>query len=178
MQQFFCLLILLNQRNMFRATESPILGSTFWMYIQLLVQCTDTAVDRCHRGTGRQQRRCIVPKSCTYRQKVLLRMRESVARNILGWFKRINKRKRCCILLVIYIVLLKWCTVTQTSSSFICPMKDFSGTLQIRHSDSTKIKKKLLRITFFKVWKCGEWRREWLWRKFTSISASNLRFEK
>ena len=31
---------------MFRATNSPILRSTFWLYIQLLVQCTDTADDR------------------------------------------------------------------------------------------------------------------------------------
>ena len=36
---------------MFRATNSPILRSTFWLYIQLLVQCT-----------GRQQCRCIIPK--------------------------------------------------------------------------------------------------------------------
>ena len=34
----------------------------FLTYIQLLVQCTDTAADRCH-GTGRQQCRCIVPKA-------------------------------------------------------------------------------------------------------------------
>ena len=32
---------------MFRPTNSPILRSTFWLYIQLLVQCTDTAADRC-----------------------------------------------------------------------------------------------------------------------------------
>ena len=46
---------------------------TFWLYIQLLVQCTASAADRCHgcdgtqfylnRGTGRQQRRCNVPKA-------------------------------------------------------------------------------------------------------------------
>ena len=29
---------------MFRATNSPILRSTFCLYIQLFVQCTDTAV--------------------------------------------------------------------------------------------------------------------------------------
>ena len=33
----------LNQPYMFRATNSPILWSTFWLYIQLLVKCTDTA---------------------------------------------------------------------------------------------------------------------------------------
>ena len=32
-------------------------------YIQLLVQCTDTAADRSHRSTGRQQCRCIGPKA-------------------------------------------------------------------------------------------------------------------
>ena len=38
---------------MFRAINSPILRSTFelLMCIQLLVQCTDTAADRCHGGT-------------------------------------------------------------------------------------------------------------------------------
>ena len=30
---------------MFWATNSPILGSTFRLYIQLLVQCADTAAD-------------------------------------------------------------------------------------------------------------------------------------
>ena len=34
-------------------------------------------------------------------------MGEFVARNMLGWFKKINKRKRCFILLVAYIVLGK-----------------------------------------------------------------------
>ena len=33
-------------------------------------------------------------------------MGEFVARNMLGWFKKINKRKSCCILLVVYIVEL------------------------------------------------------------------------
>ena len=37
---------------MFRATNSPILRSTFWLYIQLLVQCTDTAADLCHGWDG------------------------------------------------------------------------------------------------------------------------------
>jgi len=31
---------------------------------------------------------------------------------------KVNKRKRCCILLDIFIVVLKWCTVTQTWSSW------------------------------------------------------------
>ena len=31
-------------------------------------------------------------------------MGEFVAQNMLGWFKKINKWKSCCILLVVYIV--------------------------------------------------------------------------
>ena len=85
---------------MFRATNSPILRSIFWLYIQLLVPCTDTAAAR---RTGRQQCRCMVPKA-VYSQKMLLRMGEFVARNTLGWFKNIIRRKSCCILLVVYIV--------------------------------------------------------------------------
>ena len=48
----FRLLIFLIQPYMVRATNSPILRSTFWLYIQFLVQCT-----------GRQQCRCIVQKA-------------------------------------------------------------------------------------------------------------------
>jgi hypothetical protein len=48
MQQLFRLLTFLNQPYTFRATNSPILRSTFWLYVQLLVQCADTAADRCH----------------------------------------------------------------------------------------------------------------------------------
>ena len=40
MQQLFRLLIFLNQPYMFRAKNSPILRSTFGLYIQLLVQWT------------------------------------------------------------------------------------------------------------------------------------------
>ena len=43
----FSFINLLNQPYMFRTTDSPILRSNFWLYIQLLVQCTDTAADRC-----------------------------------------------------------------------------------------------------------------------------------
>jgi len=41
----FRLLNFLNQLYMFRATNSPILRSTSWPYVQLLVQCTDIAAD-------------------------------------------------------------------------------------------------------------------------------------
>jgi hypothetical protein len=64
MQQLFRLLTFPIQPYIFRATNSPILRSTFWLYTQLLLQCTDTAADRCHgSGTGRQQCRCIVAKA-------------------------------------------------------------------------------------------------------------------
>jgi len=52
MQQRFGLLIFLIQPYTFRATNSPLLRSTFWLYIQLLVQWTDTAADRCHGWDG------------------------------------------------------------------------------------------------------------------------------
>ena len=44
-------LIFLIQPYMFRAKNSPILRSTF-DYIQLLLQCSDTAADRCHGWDG------------------------------------------------------------------------------------------------------------------------------
>ena len=43
-------------------------------------------------------------KSCICNQKVLPRMGEFVARNMWGWFKKINELKRCCISLVANIV--------------------------------------------------------------------------
>jgi len=52
MQQLFRLLFFLIQPYMFRTTNPPILRSTFWLYIQLLVQCTDAAADRCHGWNG------------------------------------------------------------------------------------------------------------------------------
>ena len=76
----FRLLIFLNQLYMFRATISLILRNTFWLYIQLLIQCTDIAA-------GGQQYRC-----CIHSQKVLIRMGEIFARNMQSWFKKINKR--------------------------------------------------------------------------------------
>ena len=39
---------LLNQSYMFRTTDSPVLRSIFDCILQLLVQYTDTAADRCH----------------------------------------------------------------------------------------------------------------------------------
>ena len=71
---FLHLLIFLIQPYKFRATNSPILRSTFWLYIQLLLQCTDIAADRCHGWEGTdvpsqpwhrclQQCLCIVPKT-------------------------------------------------------------------------------------------------------------------
>ena len=79
---------------MFRATNPPILRSTFWLYIQLLVQCTDIAA-------GRQQYRCIAPKAvyivkkCSWGWAGLSpeTCRADLKRSINGI---------CCILLVAY----------------------------------------------------------------------------
>ena len=55
MQQLFRLLIFLIQPYMFRATNSPILRSTLWLYIHLLVQCTDTAANGSSVGALNQK---------------------------------------------------------------------------------------------------------------------------
>ena len=67
---------------MFQATSLPILRSTFWLYVQLLVQCTDTAADLCHGWDGIN----VPAQPCVgelyQKQKVLLRMGKFVARNM------------------------------------------------------------------------------------------------
>ena len=71
---------------MFRAKNLAILRSTFSYNAPTLLP-TDAMVEvelHLNRGIGRQQRRYIVPKLYIYSQKVLLRMAEFVARNILG----------------------------------------------------------------------------------------------
>ena len=60
MQQLFRLLIFLNQPYVFRATKSPILRSTFF-YIYSFWYNAPTLLPT--GGTGRQQCRCIAPKS-------------------------------------------------------------------------------------------------------------------
>jgi hypothetical protein len=45
-------------------------------------------------------------------------MGEFVARNMLGWFEKINKRKSCCILLVVYIVLFRHCLTNKFQCAF------------------------------------------------------------
>ena len=94
----FSFINLLNQPYMFRVTDSHILRSTFWLYIQLLVQCANNAADRCHGWDGKSvlsqpwHRSAAVSvhctQSCIYSQKVLLRMGEFVARNMWGWIKK------------------------------------------------------------------------------------------
>ena len=68
MQQLFRLLIFLNQPYMFRATNSHILRSNFWLYMQLLVQCTDTAADRWHRSApvGALSQKLHIVKKCSW----------------------------------------------------------------------------------------------------------------
>jgi len=54
MQQLFRSLIILIQPYMLRGRNSLILRSTIGLYrlVQLLVECTDTAADRCHGWDG------------------------------------------------------------------------------------------------------------------------------
>ena len=93
MQQIFRSLIFLIQPYMFRATNSPILRSTFWLYIQLLVQWTDTAADR-----------CIVPKYVYTVEKCSWGWANLSPETCRAELKRLKKRKSC-ILLTIYIVV-------------------------------------------------------------------------
>ena len=83
--------LFLNQPNMFRATNSPILRSTFvdctysfWYNAPLLLPNGAMVEFHLKCGTGRQQKRCIVPKAVHTAKKLLLRMGEFIARNTLG----------------------------------------------------------------------------------------------
>ena len=108
----------LNQPYMFQATNSPILRSTFWLYIQHLLQCPDNTANRCHgwdgtqefhlnRGTGRQYCQCIVPKAVYTVKKCSWGWANLSPETCRADLKRINKQKGCCcILLVVYIVVL------------------------------------------------------------------------
>ena len=80
---------------MFRATNSPILRSSFWLYIQPLVQCTDTAADR-----------CIIPKAVYTVKKWSWGWANLSPETCRAELKKINKRKSCCISSVVYIVLV------------------------------------------------------------------------
>jgi hypothetical protein len=111
MQYIFRLLIFLNQPYMFRATTSPILRSTF-DYIQLLVQCTDTATDR-WRGWDVPPQPCYqsaalsvhCTKSCIYSQKCSWGWANLSPETCRADLKR-SINGICCILLVAYIVVL------------------------------------------------------------------------
>ena len=70
----------------------------FWLYIELLVQCTDTAADRCHCWDGTDfhlNRGCIVPQAVTH-SIVFLKMGEIIARNMSSWLELLINRY-CCI---------------------------------------------------------------------------------
>ena len=58
-----------------------------------------------NRGTGRQQCLCIVPKA-VYKSKSAPEDGLIFARNMLGWFLKISKRKICRAFLVVYVVEL------------------------------------------------------------------------
>ena len=101
---------------MFRATNSPIIRSTFWLHIQLLYNAptllsTGVAVEmerhfHLNRGTGRQNCWCIVPNA-VYRVKKWSRGWANLSpETCRAELKRLIKWKSCCILLVVYIVVL------------------------------------------------------------------------
>ena len=96
----FLLLIYLNLLYMLRATNSPIFRNTFWLYIQLLVQCTDIAAEI-----------CICNKRCSWRWASLSpeTCRADSNRSI---------KENCGILLVPYIVVLMMHGLTNVK--FIC----------------------------------------------------------
>ena len=88
---------------MFRAKNSTILRSYFWLYIHFLVQCTDTAADR-----------CIVPKAVHTIKKSSwgwANLSPATCRDELN--RLINEKvvASCWLLTSLYW----WCTVTQTS---------------------------------------------------------------
>ena len=73
-------------------------------HVQLLVQSTDIAADRCH----------VAPVGSSvgaFYQKLYIQSKSAPEDGRichpkhLGWIKKINKRKSCCILLVAYIVV-------------------------------------------------------------------------
>jgi hypothetical protein len=152
MQQPFRLLIFLIQPYMFRATNSPILRSTFWLYTYsfwykaptLLPTSATVEMEltfHLNRGTGRQQCRCIVPKAVYTVKKCSWGWANLSPETCRAELKRLKNGKSCCILLVIYIVVLKWCTVTQTPSLQIVTFKPKS-TLAFQHTTSHNSKTK------------------------------------
>jgi len=93
-------LIYFNLLYMFRATNSPIFRSTFWLYIQLLVQRTDTAADR-----WPWQYRYVVPKAVYTVKKCSWRWASLSPETCTVHLKR-SIYGMCCILLVAYVLVL------------------------------------------------------------------------
>ena len=107
----FCLLIYLNLLYMFRATNSPILRSTFWLYIQLwynapILLPTDDKVPSQHRLAAISvhcTKAVYTVKNCFWRWVNLLP--ETCTADSNRSIKR-SINKNCCILLVTYIIVL------------------------------------------------------------------------
>ena len=88
------LLIYLNLLYIFRATNSPIFRSTFWLYVQrwynapillptgekVEMELHEVPSQPCHRSAAISVH-CMYQR-CTYSEKVLLKMGEFVARNM------------------------------------------------------------------------------------------------
>ena len=86
---------------MFRATNSPILRSTFWLYVQLLVQYDAPIL----LPTGRQQYRCSIPKTVCTVKKCSWGWTSLSPETCTADLKR-SINGICCILLVVYVVVL------------------------------------------------------------------------
>ena len=115
MQQLFRLLIFLNQPYMFRATNSPILRSTFDCIHSFWYNAADSAADRCHRNTDRQQCRCTVPKAVYTFKKCSWGWANLSSETCRAELKRLKNEKvfaSCWLFTSFYW----WCAVTQTPS--------------------------------------------------------------
>ena len=84
----------------------PSSGALFWLYIQLLVQCTDTAADRCHVALVGSSVGALYQKLYIQSKKRSWRWENLSPETCRAEFKKFNKRKTCCILLVVYIIVL------------------------------------------------------------------------
>jgi len=107
------LFIYLNLLHMFRATNSPIFSSTFWLFLQLLVQCTDIAADRWQgwNGTGVPFQPC-----CLLHLVGCLHLYSNDARS----HKCQPKHRYCLITTGINAV---WRIISYTDNPFVTPLR-------------------------------------------------------
>ena len=136
----------LNQPYMFRATNSLILRTTFWLYIQMELTF------RLNRGTGRQECRCIVPKAVYTVLKYSWGWANLSPETCTADLKTTNKRKSCCISLVAYIAVLE--IQGHTNTTYLNPVintlachRRLPATAGIQKRWKTEYGRKILRST-------------------------------